>query len=80
MNWLGNRVMYHDTDSVIYMSYPGQWKPLTGKYLGDLADELACHQIGCSGCSTGHWIVEFVSYGAKNYAYRLNMGEVVCKV
>ena len=78
MNWLGNRVMYHDTDSVIYMSCPGQ--PPTGKYLGDLADELVCHQIGCSGCSTGHWIVEFVSCGAKNYAYRLNMGEVVCKV
>ena len=80
MNPLGNRVMYHDTDSVIYMSYLGQWKPPTDKYLGDLADELACHQIGCSGCSTGHWIVEFVSCGAKNYAYRLNMGEVVCKV
>ena len=80
MNWLGNRIMYHDTDSVIYMSHPGQWKPPTGKYLGDLAAELACHQIGCSGCSTGHWIVEFVSCSAKNYAYRLNMGEVVCKV
>ena len=80
MNRLGNRVMYHDTDFVICMSYPGQWKPTTGKYLGDLANELACHQIGCSGCSTGHWIVEFVSCGAKNYACRLNMGEVVCKV
>ena len=76
MNWLGNRAMYHDTDSVIYMSYLGQWKPPTGKYLGDLADELACHQIGCSGCSTGHWIVEFFSCHVKNYAYRLNMGEV----
>ena len=41
--------MYHDTDSVIYSSYRGQWKPLTGKYLGDLADELKCHQIGCAG-------------------------------
>ena len=80
MNRLGNRVMYHNTDSVIYMSYPGQWKPPTGKYLGDLANELACLQTGCSGCSTGCWIVEFVSCGAKNYAYRLNTGEVVCKV
>ena len=74
MNQLENRVMYDDTDSVIHMSYTEQWKPPTGKYLGDLADELACHQIGCSGCSTSHWIVEFVSCGAKNYAYRLNMG------
>ena len=80
MNWLGNRVMYHETDSVIYSSYPGQWQPPTGKYLGDLADELACHQIGCLGCSTGHWIVEFVSCGAKNYTYKLNTGQVMCKV
>ena len=80
MNWLGSRVMYHDTDSVIYSSYPGQWKPPTGKYLVDLADELACHQIGCLGCSMGHWIVEFVSCSAKTYAYKLNMGQIVCKV
>ena len=58
---LGSRVMYNDTDSVIYSSYLGQWKPPTGKYLSDLADELVCHQIRCSGCSMGHWIVEFVS-------------------
>ena len=28
----------------------------------------------------GHWITEFVSCGPKNYAYRLNSGQVVCKV
>ena len=72
--------MYHDTDSVIYICCPGQWKPPIGKYLGDLAGELACHEIRHLGCSTGHWIVEFVSCGAKNYAYRLNMGQVMCKV
>ena len=57
MNRLGSRVMYHDTDSVIYSSYWGQWKPPTGKYLCDLADELACHQIGCLGAPwvTGLW-------------------------
>ena len=72
--------MYHDTDSVIYICCPGQWKPPIGKYLGDLADKLACHEIGCPGCSTVHWVVEFVSCSAKNYAYRLNTGQVVCKV
>ena len=72
--------MYHDKDSVIYTNCPTQWKPPIGKYLGDLVDELACHHIGCPGCSTGHWIVEFVSCSAKNYAYRLNMGQVMCKV
>ena len=80
MNRLSKRVMYHDTDSVIYTCCPGQLKPPRGKYLGSLADELACHEIGCPGCSTGHWIVEFVSCGAKNYTYRLNMGQIMCKV
>ena len=72
--------MYHDTDSVIYTNCPGQWKPPIGKYLGDLANELTCHPMGCPRCSMGPWIVEFVSCGAKNYAYRLNMGQVMCKV
>ena len=43
-------------------------------------DELLCSKIGCNGCKNGHWIVDFVSCGAKNYAYKLNTGEVVCKV
>ena len=80
MNKLGERVLYHDTDSVIYRYYPWEWKPEVGKYLGDLTDELLCKEIGCEGCERGHWIVEYVSCGPKNYAYRLNTGEVVCKV
>ena len=80
MNQWGKRVMYHDTDLVIYIFNPGQWKPPIGKYFGNLANELGCHEIGCTGCSTGHWIVEFVSCGAKYYAYRLSTGQVVCKV
>ena len=80
MNQVGRRVMYHDMDSVIYSSYLRQWKSPIGKYLGDLADELACQHIRCPRCSMGHWIEEFVSYGAKNYAYRLNTGQVMCKV
>ena len=31
-------------------------------------------------CSTGHRIVEFVSCSPKNYAYRLNTGQIMCKV
>ena len=66
---LGNCVIYHDTDSVIYSYYPGQWRPPTGCYLGDLTDKLTCKVIGCnySGLTFGHWIVEFISCGAKNY-------------
>ncbi len=80
MNRLGQRVLYHDTDSVIYSNVPGQFNPPTGKYLGELADELSCKAVGCPGCCTGHWIQEFVSCGAKNYAFKLNSGQVVCKV
>jgi hypothetical protein len=77
---LGKRVMYHDTDSVIFECTPNSWIPPVGEFLGDLTNELSCKNIGCKGCSTGHWIVDFVSCGAKNYAYKLNTGEVSCKV
>lgn len=80
MQQLGSRVLYHDTDSVLYTYQPNEWTPSTGQFLGDLTDELGCKDVGCPGCSGGHWITEFVSCGAKNYAYRLNTGQVVCKV
>ena len=80
MNRLGECIMYHNTDSIIYTYKSGQWIPPTGEYLGDLTNELSCSKIGCKGCKDGHWIEDFVSYGAKNYAYKLNTGEVVCKV
>lgn len=80
MNKLGGRVVYHDTDSIIYSQDPAGYNPPLGKYLGQLTDELSCKSVGCKGCPSGHWIAEFVSCGAKNYAYKLNTGEVVCKV
>ena len=80
MNRLGNHILYHDTDSIIYTYKSQEWIPPTGEYLGDLTDELSCTKIGCKGCKRGHWIVDFISCGAKNYAYKLNTGEVVCKV
>ena len=80
MQCLGERVLYHDTDSVIYSYFPHEWRPPQGEFLGDLTDELSCAEVGCSGCSIGHWIVEFVSCGAKNYAYKVNSGQIVCKV
>lgn len=81
MNKLGNRVLYHDTDSIIYSYSPEDiYKPPIGEYLGDLTSELECKEVGCSGCDVGHWITEFVSCGPKNYSYRINSGQVVCKV
>ena len=80
LNRTGNRVLYHDTDSVIYTYTPESIHPPTGSFLGELTNELSCKDVGCSGCEQGHWIVEFVGCGAKNYAYKLNTGQVVCKV
>ena len=80
LNALGSRVLYHDTDSVIYTYTPDTPHPETGNYLGDLTNELTCKDVGCDGCERGHWIVEFVGCGAKNYAYRVNTGQVTCKV
>lgn len=82
MNRLEGRVLYHDTDSVIFTAKPGEYVPPTGRFLGNLTDELACKEINCKeplDCS-GHHIVEFVSCGPKNYSYKLNSGEVFCKV
>ena len=52
-----------------------------GNFLGDLTDELTCKELNCKvqNCP-GHWIAEFVSCGPKNYSYKLNSGETVCKV
>ena len=80
MNRLGNRVMYHDMDSIIYTYKSQEWILPPGEYLGDLTDELSCSKICCKGCKQGHWMVDFVSCGAKYYAYKLNTGEVVGKV
>ena len=81
MQRLGERVLYHDTDSIIYSVKEGEYNPPLGSYLGQLTDELSCRELGCSkeNCA-GHWIEEFVSCGPKNYSIRVNTGEVVCKV
>lgn len=77
---LGDRILYHDTDSVIYSYKEGEYCPSMGKYLGELTNELECKEIGCQGCEEKHWITDFISCGPKNYAYKLNTGETMCKV
>ena len=66
---LEQRVLYYDTDSVIFTSKPGEWNPETGEFLGQLTDELK-----------GKYITTFVSGGPKNYAYETNTGETCCKI
>jgi hypothetical protein len=82
---LGERVLYYDTDSVIFSSGPNDvYSPSLGNYLGELTNELLCKDVGCTkkqgGNCEGHWIKEFVGCGPKNYAYKLNSGQVLCKV
>ncbi|XP_035239706.1 uncharacterized protein LOC118208867 isoform X1 [Anguilla anguilla] len=70
MDKLPDRVLYHDTDSVIFVSRPGDWVPPLGDFLGELTSEL----------DTGDHIVEFVSGGPKTYAYRTRGGKTCMKV
>ena len=58
---LDQRVLYYDTDSVMYVSRESEWEPEIGDFLGELTNELE---------SDNH-IVTFVSGGPKNYAYKL---------
>ena len=69
LDFLGDRVLYYDTDSVIYKTKRGQDKLPLGSYLGEFTDEIG-----------GDVIVEFCSGGAKNYGYLTKKGKVECKV
>ena len=61
---LQERVLYFDTDSVFYISRPGDQDLPVGDYLGDLTDELTEY-------GEGSYITEFCSAGPKNYMYRV---------
>ena len=66
---LQERVLYFDTDSVVYIHQEGVWNPPLGDHLGELKDE-----------TNGIPITTFVSGGAKNYAYELENGTLVSMV
>lgn len=64
---LGDRVLYHDTDSIIFKYDPTKFNiPKGADFLGEWTDECA-----------GQKIVKFVGLGPKSYAYRLEGGEEV---
>ena len=70
LDLLQERVLYYDTDSVIYIHEPGKPDPPLGDYLGDLTDEL----------DPGDYITTFISGGPKNYAYITNNGKSQTKI
>jgi len=64
---LNDRVMYFDTDSVVYttdLSKRRQYEVSVGNSLGDMTDEM--REFG-----DGAVLEEFVSGGPKNYAYKV---------
>ena len=67
---LDDRVLYFDTDSVIYTSKPGDWEPEPGNILGDWDNQLEPGE--------SH-IVSFTSLGPKTYSYVTDTGRVEIK-
>ena len=65
-----HRVLYFDTDSIIYTQKPTESLIPTGNYLDKCTNEL----------DEGDNITEFVAAGPKNYAYITKEGKQCCKV
>jgi len=67
---IGDRVLYFDTDSMIFIDRDNEYCPELGNYLGELTSEL----------DQDDFIVEFCSAGPKNYGYRTYKGKSSCTV
>ncbi|XP_054152671.1 uncharacterized protein LOC128951450 [Oppia nitens] len=65
------RVLYFDTDSVIYRHDPtkGWYDPPIGDFLGDMTDEIE------KDYKEGSYINSFTSCGPKNYGYQVVTGD-----
>ena len=59
-----DRLLYFDTDSIIFVKKPGDKVIPTGVFLGDLTNEIESYGKGAK-------IVKFVSGGPKNYGYEV---------
>ena len=76
---LGERALYYDTDSIIYVSNTNtnEYEPPTGTLLGEMTDELSCYGMGS-------YITSFVSGEPKFYGYKVKKPDdtesCTCKV
>ena len=68
LDQLQERVLYYDTDSVIYTTKSDQAQLPLGKFLGEFTDE-----------TDGDVITEFGAAGPKSYAYKTGRGKSECK-
>lgn len=62
------RVLYFDTDSIIFRSKAGEYEPDLGDQMGEMTDELVAHGEGAR-------ITKFVSCGPKNYGYQYKLAD-----
>ena len=70
LDLLQERVLYYDTDSVIYVHKADKPDPSLGNHLGDLTNEL----------NDDDYITSFISGGPKNYTYRTKKGKTETKI
>ena len=72
LDHLQDRVLYSDTDSIIFIQRPDDppVQPPLGDFLGDFTNEL----------EPGDHIIEFCSGAPKNYGYKNAQGKTECKV
>jgi hypothetical protein len=69
---LGRRALYVDTDSIIYISRPGEYDPPLGSYLGQFTSEIEA--------AYGNYIKAFVCAGMKSYSYMTDKNYTDCTV
>ncbi|KAK3931266.1 Cadherin-23 [Frankliniella fusca] len=65
LDQVNEHALYCDTDSVAYISRPGEPDIPTGTHLGDLTDQVE------EDHGPGSFITEFVAGGPKNYAFKV---------
>lgn len=73
MQKLDKRVLYHDTDSIIFLvtGDTNEYIPKKGVFLGELTDEIDQKQGN---------IIEFIGKAPKDYAYKCEDGSTKCTI